>query len=332
MFAGGKPAEATGTQRRGRWGPRPMMQVVAALLQGADGRVLLARRPEHKAHGGLWEFPGGKLEAGESLQQALARELMEELGIRIAVAQPWQRIDRRELCLHVLQVRQWQGQPSGMEGQAVEWFEPAELYQLAQSGGMPPADRLVAESLYAPLLAITPEASLCKPPAAHALQRLAALGVRRLLLRPGSEAGGFTARVLHLWLEQSRAAGLEAIVHQRLFPLVPDWSGPVHLTQQGLEAGRVVRQPFSASCHDPASLARASEAGARFVLLSPVEATASHPDIKPLGWQRFQQWLRDYPLPVYALGGLGPVALATARQHGAVGVAGIRAFWPGFRH
>ncbi len=304
-----------------------MLQVAAALLQGPDGRILLGRRPTHKAHGGLWEFPGGKLEAGESPEQALARELMEELGIRIAEAHPWQRIEQRALCLHVLRVRRWQGQPRGLEGQAVEWFETTAMHQMAQGGAMPPADRLVAESLFAPLLAITPEECLLQPPEPAVLRRLVAMGARRLLLRPGMDTSRLSTPVLHGWLEQARSGGLEPIVHQRLWPLLPAWSGAVHLTQPGLESGMLVQQPFSASCHDPTSLARAGQAGARFVLLSPVQPTRSHPELAPLGWERFQQWVCDSAVPVYALGGLGPDVLALARLHGAVGVAGIRAFW-----
>jgi 8-oxo-dGTP diphosphatase len=81
-----------------------------------------------------------------------------------------------------------------------------------------------------------------------------------------------------------------------------------------------------ASCHDAGELERAAELGVDFATLSPVCATASHPDSAPLGWQRFAQLVAAARLPVYALGGVGPGDLERARASGAQGVAGIRAF------
>lgn len=121
----------------------PMMLVVAAALIDADGRVLLAQRPSGKAHAGLWEFPGGKVDAGESPEAALIRELGEELGISVAAAclapasfasEP---ADARRLLLLLYACRKWQGTPRAIEAAALRWARPAEMFALP----MPPADR-----------------------------------------------------------------------------------------------------------------------------------------------------------------------------------------------
>jgi 8-oxo-dGTP diphosphatase len=85
---------------------------------------------------------------------------------------------------------------------------------------------------------------------------------------------------------------------------------------------------FGVSCHGADELAHAARIGADFVTLAPVAPTPTHPDARPLGWQRFAALAADASMPVYALGGLGDTDIATARNLGAQGVAAIRAFWP----
>ncbi|MBP7451462.1 MAG: NUDIX domain-containing protein [Ottowia sp.] len=106
---------------------RTVVDVAVGVLIREDGRFLLTSRPEGKVYAGYWEFPGGKLEAGESVEQALARELHEELGIVVAVpaVQRWreQMVDYPHALvrLHFCQLRQWQGELQMREGQALAW-------------------------------------------------------------------------------------------------------------------------------------------------------------------------------------------------------------------
>ena len=99
--------------------------VVAAVLVDVDGRVLVAQRPEGKAMAGLWEFPGGKIEDGETLHQALARELGEELGIAISDSAPWRELTmdypHARVHLNFCKVFAWSGKPHGREGQQMAW-------------------------------------------------------------------------------------------------------------------------------------------------------------------------------------------------------------------
>jgi 8-oxo-dGTP diphosphatase len=124
----------------------PLLWVVAACLIDADGRILMAQRPEGKSMAGLWEFPGGKIESGESPENALVRELYEELGIETHrsclspltfASHPYEKF---HLVMPVFAIRKWSGAVQSCEGQALKWVLPHELLQLA----MPPADIPVA--------------------------------------------------------------------------------------------------------------------------------------------------------------------------------------------
>lgn len=102
-----------------------MIEVVVGVLRNAVGEYLFAQRPTGKPMAGYWEFPGGKVEADETHQQALTRELREELGITILNGTPWRTIehvyDHAHVRLHFIVVTQWQGEPQGREAQALHW-------------------------------------------------------------------------------------------------------------------------------------------------------------------------------------------------------------------
>lgn len=128
-------------------GGRPEIHVAAGVLVDAADRVLIAQRPSGKHAGGFWEFPGGKLDAGESPREGLDRELAEELGIAVHRAEPL--IDyvhdypERRVHLHVFRVEAWGGVPTGREGQPLRWVPLAELAE----AGILPADRRVLDAL-----------------------------------------------------------------------------------------------------------------------------------------------------------------------------------------
>ncbi len=121
--------------------------MVAAVVERDDGRLLLARRLPSAHLGGLWEFPGGAVEDGEMPAEALARELLEELGVGIAVGDPitfaFHRDERRDVVLLFYVARIVQGEPRGLQGQEVRWFSRAELAALAT----PPADAALVRRL-----------------------------------------------------------------------------------------------------------------------------------------------------------------------------------------
>jgi 8-oxo-dGTP diphosphatase len=130
--------------------PATVMHVMAGVLLDGTGRVLLAQRPAGKHLAGFWEFPGGKLEAGETPLAALARELLEELGIHVRSAEalirlPW-RYGDRELLLDAWRVSSWRGEPRSLEAQPLQWLLPARVDPMI----LAPADRVILAELRGP--------------------------------------------------------------------------------------------------------------------------------------------------------------------------------------
>ena len=129
--------------------PLPMLLVAAAALVDVDGRVLVQQRPEGKSMAGLWEFPGGKVEAGESPEAALVRELKEELQIAVEpdALEPINFASFNYIDFHLLmplyKVTRWAGEPKGLEGQALAWVRP----QALKNYDAPPADIPLFEDL-----------------------------------------------------------------------------------------------------------------------------------------------------------------------------------------
>lgn len=309
------------------------LHVAAAVIRGADGRVLIARRPEHKHQGGLWEFPGGKVEAGEAVEVALARELHEELGIDVIVSRPLIQVrhDYPDLAvlLDVHEVGAFTGEPHGREGQPLAWVAPRELpdYQFPEANRpIVAAARLPAQYL------ITPD-ELEPAELLRGVRRALADGIRLLQLRaPNMYSPEYRDLATDI---QGLCAGKAQLMLKG--PL--EWLGDFpaagwHLTAAQLRKYAPNGRPFprqrwlAASCHDAEELALAAQMGVDFVTLSPVQATRTHPEAAPLGWEAAAQLIQGFNQPVYLLGGVGPADVEQAWRAGAQGVAGIRAFWP----
>jgi len=310
---------------------RQYLHVVAAAIVDDSGRVLVARRPDHVHQGGLWEFPGGKLEVGEEPHTGLCRELDEEVGIRVLRSRPLIRVHHdygdRAVLLDVWRVDGFAGEAHGREGQPVLWVRPEDLPRL----DMPAANRPIVSAVRLPdRCAITGPFRDVNELLAR-VDRVLAQGVRLLQLRAPELSEGRFREVAVQVLERCRSRGARCIVNAS-----PEWAlalraDGVHLNARRLAA--LCERPLpaeclvGASCHDLAELRQAERIGADFAFLSPVRATASHPGAPALGWGGFRELADQVAVPVYALGGVGPDDLPDAFTAGAQGVAGIRAWW-----
>jgi 8-oxo-dGTP diphosphatase len=312
----------------------PLIEVVAGVIYDARGRILLARRTEGRDLAGLWEFPGGKREPGETPEEALARELHEELGIDATVgprviAVP-HRYPHKRLLLDVRRVSMWKSTPKGLDGQALAWVPPHKLASYA----MPGADRPVVAALLQPdRYLVTPAPEGDGRGWLAAVERAASADdVRRIQLRPGADVDPSRWRTLARDAAAlCRAADVEVLVNGDV-ALARELRVGVHLKAAQLAAlgQRPLPQalPVAASCHDAADLAHAERVRCDFAVLGPVKPTASHPGAVPLGWVAFAALREASTLPIYGIGGLGPEDLESARAHGAQGIAAIRAFQP----
>jgi 8-oxo-dGTP diphosphatase len=319
--------------------PPHLIRVAAGAIGDARGRILLARRPDHSHQGGLWEFPGGKLEPGESVAAGLARELREELGIAVQASEPLIRIHHdygdRQVLLDVHRVSAFTGEPRGREGQPLCWQHPAAM----DPDAFPAADRPVILALRLPDRMLITGAGAGRPAGFLArLERALGHGLRLVQLRTPELAPAAFRSLAAAVLERCRDAGAALVINPP-----PGWPGPelaalpeaagLHLNgrrlwqleQRPLAGSRLV----GCSCHTAEDLARAARLGLDYALLSPVLPTTSHPDATPLGWAGFSALTGPATLPVYALGGLTGDDLETARRHGGQGIAAIRGLWPG---
>jgi 8-oxo-dGTP diphosphatase len=309
---------------------RRIVRVAAAILHRGDGKVLLAQRLPGTPYSGYWEFPGGKLEPGESARDALLRELEEELGIVVTRAAPWltQRYDypHAHVELEFFRVFEWQGEPHGRDGQAIAWQRPTAI----EVAPLLPANAPVLRALALPAVYAISMAEDLGEMAFLARARVAFdAGLKLIQLREKSFAPERLRALADKLLSISAPYGARVLLNGDANTARELSCAGVHWTAARLLAARARPDMLcAASTHDAAELAQAAKLGVDFVVLGPVSETPTHPNARPLGWQRFAELAAGSPMPVYALGGLSPADLDIAIAHGAHGVALRRAAWP----
>jgi 8-oxo-dGTP diphosphatase len=307
-----------------------IVDVVAAVIIDGDGRFLLAERPQGKVYAGYWEFPGGKVESGETRQQALARELQEELGIGVRRAWPW--ITREYVYphaavrLHFFRVVEWSGPPQSRERQQFRW----QCMGAPDVTPMLPANAPVLAALkLPPVYAISQAEALGETPFLERLRHAIGHGTRLIQLREKHFEPDVLLPLAARVMKLAHATGARVLLNGTPQLAAQADADGVHLPSAILM--RLRRRPdlplVAASCHDRAELDHAAALGIDFVVLGPVLPTPSHPASVPLGWSDFSTLIDGYPLPVYALGGLSADRLDTARAHGAHGIAMRRGAW-----
>lgn len=311
-----------------------ILDVAAGVVVSPTGAVLIAQRPGHVHQGGLWEFPGGKLEHGETALQALQRELEEELGIGVAQAEPLITLrhdypDQR-VCLHVFRVQQFSGMPRGLQGQPVRWVAKDELREWP----FPAANRPIVAAArlpdrYAILEAETEDVAVW-------LERLALYaerGIELIRLRASRLSADRYRRLAREAAPFCVARGIKLLLNGPPQRVMAAGAAGLHLRSDELMSlcGRPVARDYwlAASCHNLEQLQQAARVGVDFAVLGPVAATATHPGAPVMGWEVFARLAAAATLPVFALGGLGESHLAQAKQAGAQGVAAIRGFLEG---
>lgn len=308
------------------------VDVVAGVLRDARGRVLLTRRTEGRDFAGRWEFPGGKRKASESPDEALVRELREELGIEARVGAhvitvPQEYPDKR-LRLEVREIDDWDGAPRGREQQALVWVPPEKLDRYT----MPPADVPVVAALgQPPLYLVTPLPGEDDGRWLAGLDAALKTGIERVQVRVPGLAPERIRALASAVARRCRKAGVECLLNGDI-ALARLLGTGVHLTAAQLgeldERPLPGSVPVGASCHDLAELRQAEALGCDFAVLGAVRQTPSHPGVVGIGWAGFAQLREQVSLPIYAIGGLGLDDLDAARRHGAQGIAAIRSLWP----
>ncbi|CAI8941552.1 Nudix family hydrolase [Methylocaldum szegediense] len=307
------------------------LHVAAGVIRNDRGEILIAKRPAHVHQGDLWEFPGGKLEPGETAREALSREIYEELNLKVIDTSPLIRIrhtyPERRVLLDVWRVDRFDGTPVGMQGQPIRWVSPDDLPRFV----FPAANRPIVTAARLPdRYAILDDESGDEAVLRERLYRIVSQGIELIQLRARRLAVHRYEALAEFAEDYCRARGVTLLLNAD-----PEWvsrtsAAGVHLTAERLMRlnGRPLEQDrwVAASCHDLRELRHAERIGVDLAVLAPVLPTPTHPAAKPLGWKRFAELVDQVNLPVFALGGLSPADIEVARWHGAQGVAAIRGF------
>ena len=311
---------------------KKIVEVAAAVILRDDGAFLLGRRPPGSVYAGYWEFPGGKVEAGETPRDALVRELHEELGIVVDTdtAYPWIVrefiYEHAHVRLHFFRVLRWSGELRDLQHDALSWQHAGD----ASVTPMLPANAPVLAALSLPdFYAITHAAAIGVDAQLAALRRALERGLRLVQLRepelPAAQQAAFYPDAIAL----CRRFGARALINSDAAQARQTGADGLHLTAAQLMTldARPDFPLVAASCHDAQELAQAARHGLDFVVLGPLGATASHPGRAGIGWQAWSNLVAGTPLPIYAIGGLTPDDMQNAWRAGAHGIAAIRAAW-----
>lgn len=306
-----------------------------------DNKILIAKRPKHVHQGGLWEFPGGKVEAGESVRQALARELKEELNIDVLSTEPLIKIEHdygdKKVLLDTWSVTEFSNEPEGPVGreqQLLHWCSIKELSAFE----FPKANRNIITAIVLPkAIMIT---GVWKTPEEFEwrLKRGLESGVQAIQLR----AHHLTFFEYKKYFKQAQqlCQQFEAVLIANTtvdnFKILEQECGAtaLHLRFRELNNGAVNGRPvannvlLSASCHTQSECEQAMSMGVDYLLLGAVNSTNSHlKEQRLLGFDGFEFLCEKVTVPAYAIGGMESVDISAVRQKGGQGVAAISAYW-----
>lgn len=313
-----------------------IVHVAVGVIRDEKGRILISKRHDLMDQGGLWEFPGGKLENNEQVVDALHRELREETGLKFTKLRPCLQIKHdypnKSVLLDVWFVGNvYASEVSSREGQAIKWVYPAEL----QNFDFPAANTAIVDRLNLPDI--------------------------HLITGNFSSATDFTNKIMHsfehgIGLMQLRAKhldreayfelsvrarlickenGVQLMANMPIAEFNSHHADGLHLSSTQLMQTNIddllsiyqQQKLISASVHNQQELDKANQLLLDYIFISPINKTTSHPDGEVLGWKKFEKLVSASRSPVFALGGIQQQDLTRVKQIGAHGVAAISWLW-----
>lgn len=306
------------------------VDVAAAVIRRADGAFLLGQRAPDTFYPGYWEFPGGKVEPGETPHEALVRELKEELAIDVLTAYPWimreHHYEHAHVRLHFFEVAEWHGTPVDHVHSELSW-QHADALDVCP---MLPANGPILKALRLPrVMGITHAYGIGIAAQLEQLERALAYGLKFVQVRePGMPEETLATFIREVHARCANAGALVVVNAAESLTTSPSADG-IHLPARRLS--QLTQRPdcewVGTSCHNRAELEHAAALGLDYALLGHVKPSTSHPGKPPLGWEEFAKLAAELPMPVLAIGGLTSTDLALAHKYGAHGIAMIRGAW-----
>ena len=308
------------------------IDIAIGVLQ-KETKVCLALRQQHQSHANHWEFPGGKIEQGETPIEALKREFLEELAVETyhwqpLIVIPWN-YEKVSVRLHVYTTDEYSSEPVGNEGQKVKWFEVADLHELT----FPAANKGIIMALQlADKYMITGTFS-GKSDAIQKLSRALESGIELCQLRAkGLESNEFSD-IAESAISLCHQKGAKLLLNGKIdllakFPEADGIQLASNLIYDFKMRPIAKNKLLGVSTHTDEDIKQALKIDADFILLSPVKETSSHPGVAGMGWKAFAEKVESITVPVYALGGMQAEDVEMAKLKGGQGVAAITGFWP----
>jgi 8-oxo-dGTP diphosphatase len=302
-----------------------LVHVAVGVVKNDLNQVLISLRRSDADQGGLWEFPGGKVDPGEDVRSALCREFKEELGINPTRFFPLKKIvhqySDKKVLLDVWTITSFDGEPQGLEGQEIKW-QLAETFKYDE---FPKANRQIIDVLRLPLyLTITPQAVNFE-----ALEKLILNWIEAKYQLAYFRQNQLSDDLYRQWFVCANQlclnSGLVLLADLEQYPC-EDGSGVRGVHAKASTLMKLVERPvaedavFSASCHNQEELRHAQNVGVDFVLLAPA---VKYGDSMSTVWASFESLVETVSIPTYGLTGLSKADLSQALLSGAVGTAGI---------
>ncbi len=307
------------------------VQVAVGVVINKNNQVLISKRHDYLHQGGLWEFPGGKVESFETPEAALKRELLEELNLNVTDYRPLITIPHeysdKQVYLNVYITESYSGTPQSNESQEFVWADIARLSEYA----FPAANKAIISAIQLPekyvITGRYESIELFEKKIQTAVDRHTGLIQLRQKEMSDSDYLDLAKKLLKI----TEPSPTKLILNSSFDLYSKTNADGLHYTGQRLRDCKqrpvAENKLFSVSTHTLEELKHAVEIGADFAMLSPVLPTQSHPGEPALGWEKFRDIVDHIPIPVYALGGMNVDLLECAYQHGAQGIAAISALW-----
>ena len=305
-----------------------IIKAVVGVLRNTKGQLLIAKRQDHQFMPGFWELPGGKVEINETTTETISRELFEELGIQVNEVSLHQTMSHqypdRQVSLSIYNIDAYQGIPNSMEGQQIAWVELQDLYNYQ----LLPTMKAFIDSITLPnKYWITPSSNHQSDKWITKFDEKLKQDISLIQLRSKTQLDADFIKGLYQKCQQNQVKLLLNTIDKSFDETFCDgWhittGEMLDLNQKPCTDDKLL----GASTHDLDEALKAQALGADFIVISPVQATQTHPDAMPLGWDAAKEVVDRINIPVYFLGGMGLEDLEKTLDLGAQGIAGVSAF------